>query len=162
MKQQIVDKDDNLIAVKERDQIDYKTDIYRVAALWLTNSNGEVLIAQRKLSKDKDPGLWGPAAAGTVEEGETYESNIYKEAQEEIGLEGIKFEKGPRLFIHRPRTFFCQWYTAACDWPANKFIPQETEVEKVEWIHGERLARDIRQHPQKYVSQMPIIAEKFL
>ncbi len=30
--------------------------------------------------------MWGSAVAGTVEKGEDYESNIYKETEEEIGL----------------------------------------------------------------------------
>ena len=30
---------------------------------------------------DKLPGKWGPAVAGTVEEGESYEENIIKEAE---------------------------------------------------------------------------------
>ena len=34
------------------------------------------------------PEVWGPAVSGTNEEGETYDSNIIKEAQEEIGLTG--------------------------------------------------------------------------
>ena len=48
-----------------------------------------VLIVERQTAFDKkyDPGKWGPSAAGTVEEGETYQSNIIKELQEEIGLE---------------------------------------------------------------------------
>jgi len=37
MKIQIVDDKDQLIGVKERNEVDYKTDIYRVSALWLTN-----------------------------------------------------------------------------------------------------------------------------
>jgi len=92
---QVVDENDQLIGYKERSKIDFKKDIYRIGALWLTDGTGQILIAQRKLTKDKDPGKWGPAAAGTVEKSETYESNAYKEAQEEIGLVGVKFELGP-------------------------------------------------------------------
>ena len=77
----IVNEEDEIIGHKDRTSLDHETDIYRVAALWLTNSTGEVLIAQRALSKESSPGKWGPAAAGTVEEGETYESNIVKEVE---------------------------------------------------------------------------------
>lgn len=75
---QVVNDSDEVIGHKFRNDIDFVKDIYRVAALWLTNSQGQVLIAQRLLTKDKDPGKWGPAAAGTLEKDETYESNIYK------------------------------------------------------------------------------------
>jgi len=94
---QIVDDQDNLIGAKPRNEIDFKNDYYRISGLWLTNSKGQILIAQRLLTKDKDPGKWGPAAAGTLEVGETYESNAYKEADEEIGLTGVKFTQGPKM-----------------------------------------------------------------
>ena len=68
---QIVDLNDEIIGHKPRNEIDFKKDYYRIGCLWLTNSKGEVLIAQRLLAKDKDPGKWGPAAAGTLEMGET-------------------------------------------------------------------------------------------
>lgn len=80
MKIQIVDENDKFVSNKERSEVDYKSDIYRVSALWLTNSKGQTLLAKRAMVKDKDPGKWGPAVAGTIDEGETYDENIYKEA----------------------------------------------------------------------------------
>jgi isopentenyldiphosphate isomerase len=161
MKIQIVDQNDKLISIKDRDEVDYSKDIYRVAALWLTNLDGEVLIARRKLTKDKDPGLWGPAVAGTIEEGETYESNIYKEADEEIGLTEHEFKVGPKLFIQHPRTFFSQWFFGVCDWPEDKFKTQDDEVEKVEWVNAKQLKQDVQDNPAKYVSQMPLVTVEF-
>ena len=114
---QIVDEQDNLIGAKPRNEIDFKNGYYRISGLWLTSSNGQILIAQRLLTKDKDPGKWGPAAAGTLEVGETYESNAYKEAEEEIGLTGVTFTQGPKMKFTTPRHSFCQWYTAVCDKP---------------------------------------------
>ena len=89
----IVDENDNIIAQKERANIKPE-DIYRVAALWVTNSKGDILLAQRALSKKHDPGKWGPAVAGTVEERETYRANIIKETSEEIGLHDISPTEG--------------------------------------------------------------------
>jgi len=163
---QVVDKNDNIIGIKDRSEIDFNKDIYRVSALWLTNSKGEVLIAQRKLTKDRDPGLWGPAVAGTIEKGETYESNIYKEAEEEIGLTGVKFKTGPKLFVSpkdapTPRSFFGQWFFGECDLAADKFILQEEEVEAVKWIKPKDLKQDIQQHPEIYTPTMAIVVEQF-
>ncbi len=81
----IVNEQDEIIGYKDRKDRNL-VDITRVSALWITNEDGEILLAQRGLNKTHSPGLWGPAVAGTVEEGETYESNIIKEAEEEIGL----------------------------------------------------------------------------
>ncbi len=159
----IVDSDDNVIGSKPRDQIDYSKDIYRSAALWLTNSKNQVLIAQRKLTKKKDPGMWGPAVAGTVEHNETYESNIYKEAEEEIGLAGETFDLGPKQFEDKERKHFIQWFTCNLDKEIDTFQIQEDEVEKIVWIDKEALIIDVRQNPQKYVPAMPealILLEK--
>ena len=56
---QIVDDQDNIIGAKPRNEIDFINDYFRSSGLWLTNSKNQVLIAQRVLSKDKDPGKWG-------------------------------------------------------------------------------------------------------
>lgn len=150
----IVDEFDTPIGSKYRDEVDYSKDIYRAAGVWIVNSKNEVLIAQRKLTKDKDPGMWGPAAAGTVEEGETYESNAYKEAEEELGLTGVAFELGPKQYSEHPRRYFGQWFICRIDKPVEDFVLQEEEVERVAWIDRATLERDVREYPEKYVPSL--------
>lgn len=148
----IVDELNNIIGVKYRDEINYEVDRYQCTGLWVTNSNGEVLIAQRKLTKEKDPGKWSCAVAGTVAEGETFESNIYKEAEEEIGLKGHVFKFGPLQKNELPRKNFAQWFMAEIDLPVEAFSLQEDEVEQITWIKPEKLIEDVKNNPEKYVS----------
>lgn len=100
MKIPIVNEQDEIIGYKDRDLRDPK-EITRVSGLWVTDTAEKILLAQRSWKKKSDPGRWGPAVAGTVEEGETYESNIIKEAREEIGLTNIVPIAGPK---HRRST----------------------------------------------------------
>ncbi|OGL30934.1 hypothetical protein A3F37_00640 [Candidatus Saccharibacteria bacterium RIFCSPHIGHO2_12_FULL_41_12] len=158
---QIVDDVDELIGHKKRDEIDYTKDTYRSSALWIINSRGEVLIAQRKTTRDKDPGKWGPSAAGTVEEGETYDTNVYKEAKEEIGLSGYTFKKLKKEKIDKPRSQFVQWYGAVVDEPIEYFTAQLDEVEQLSWVKEEELLDDVSKNPDKYVFLM-ISALNFL
>lgn len=158
----IVDENDQQIGVKERSKMDYSVDIYRSTSLWLTNSNGEVLIAKRSLDKDKDPGVWGPAAAGTVDEGETYDSNVYKEAEEEIGLTGVQFEKASKAFYEGNRRQYCQWFTASIDWPLDKFKLQVEEVAELAWVDSQVLKEDVTNNPKNYIPMMPRIVEAFV
>lgn len=158
---QVVNEKDEIIGHKLRHDIDFKKDIYRISALWLTNSKGEILVAQRLLTKDKDPGKWGPAAAGTLEEGETYEANVYKEAEEELGLRGINFTIGPKMKFDLPRRAYCQWYSGHCDWPVRQFVPQPEEVEKVLWVRVDELRDDVSTNPDKYVPSMPTVLDFF-
>ena len=96
----IVNEIDEVIEYKKRDEL-APLDIYRVSALWITNSHGEILLAKRHHTKDHHPGKWDPAVSGTVEKkrGGTYDENIIKETEEEIGIKGVKFEVGPKTKI---------------------------------------------------------------
>jgi len=148
----IVDKDDNVISYKERGTLIDSKDIYRVSSLWVTNSKGEILLAQRKFNKKNDPGKWGPAVSGTIEEGESCEDNIYKEAEEDLGIKGIKFEIGPKYStLERPGTKhfrFTQWFLAKIDKEANDFDIQKEEVEQVRWISKEEILKIYKEDPE--------------
>lgn len=157
----IVDDEDNIVGYKDRDKIDWKKDIYRVSALWLTNSKGEILLAQRSKNKTKDPGTWGPAAAGTVEKGESYEENIIKEMEEEIGLASASLKLGPKVRISSPRNYFTQWYIAKADKEANEFKVQKEEVEQVKWFSVDFLVKDVKENPSRYIPSMPKILKVF-
>lgn len=160
MKIQIVNQKDEFIGVKERSEIDYSIDIYRVSALWLTNSSGQALLAKRAATKDKDPGKWGPAVAGTIEEGETYDSNIYKEAGEEIGLTGVEFTKTKKLYTDHPRKAFTQWYSGTVDREVSDFTRQVEEVDELAWVDVAKMKQDLQSDPDKYIPAMPFIVSE--
>lgn len=82
----IVDSQDKMIGQKPRSEIK-KEDIYRVSSLWVFNKNKDLLVAQRPMWKSHGPGRWTESVVGTVAAGETYESNLVKEASEEIGIQ---------------------------------------------------------------------------
>lgn len=159
---QIVNENDEIIGSKPRGEVDPQKDIYRVSGLWITNSKGEVLLAQRKFTKVHDPGKWGPAVAGTLEGGDTYESNIYKEAEEEIGLTGVKFKLGPKSRRYEPWNHFGQWFLVNIDRNIENFKIQEEEVEKIEWVPREKLMEDLKNNPERYIPSMPKIIEELI
>ncbi len=158
---QIVDENDQLVGHKDRSEIDHKNDIYRATALWVSNSQGEVLIAQRKLTKENDPGKWGPAVSGTVDESETYKDNVYKEAEEEIGLVDEAFKEGPKIRVTNSTNFFCQCFSAKLDKEIEEFRLQKEEVEQVKWLSIDELERDVSDKANKYVPTMPQILKAF-
>lgn len=158
----IVDENDNIIAYKDRDGLKTE-DIWRVSALWLTNSKGEILMARRGLDKIHNPGKWGPAAAGTVEEGETYDFNIIKETEEELGLKNLEFKKGSKTKNSTGKyNYFCQWYLAEIDKPANEFKIQESEVAEVRWFSKEELRRKLQESPSEFIYSVNQWIELFL
>lgn len=150
----IVDERDNVIGSKDRESL-VLSDIYRVSGLWLTNSKGEALLARRALTKSHNPGKWGPAVAGTVEEGEGYEENIIKEAYEELGIKDLKpdfwFKNTPRTEGYR---FFSTWFRAMADTPAESFILQKDEVMEVKWCTVEELKRLATENPEDLIPSL--------
>lgn len=153
----IVDEEDNIIGHKKRSE-KRKEDISRASSLWIENSKGEILLAQRSYTRKFSPGKWGPAAAGTIEEGETYDSNIIKEAKEEIGLTGIQAKKADKVrIIDGKSNFFGQRYEAQVDWPIEQFKMQKEEVEAIKWFTKEELQKLVKEKPEDFLS---IVHEK--
>jgi len=156
----IVNEQDEIIKyinVNERQ----KGDISRVAGLWITNEKGEILLTQRSFKKIRDPGKWGPAVAGTVEEGETYEENIIKEAQEEIGLTNItpKIEcKNRRSTSHE---YFGQWFSVVVD-SNYPFVKQDVEVEQIRWFAKDEILKLYKENPDLFIPTFGFSVEYFL
>lgn len=147
----IVDESDEVIGVKERELLD-SGDITRVTGLWVFNSKGQVLLQKRVPTKKIDPNCWTPAVAGTVEEGESYDSNIVKEAEEEIGLKGIEFEKGPKKINTRRNgsRFFSQSYRVVIDREISDFKIEPKEVSALKWFSLGELKRELESNPQNF------------
>jgi isopentenyl-diphosphate delta-isomerase len=157
----VVNEQDESIGYKDRYAI-VKGDIYRVSALWLKNSRGDSLLARRALKKVYDPGKWGPAVAGTVEKDESYEINIHKEIEEEIGLKDVKPQLGPKVRMSSiGRDYFVQWYTLELDKPAEEFIIDKEEVDQVKWFSPAELERAMDQDPEGFLKNMKRYTEIF-
>ena len=150
MKIPIVNEQDEIIGYKERSDRN-KEDIIRVRAVWVTDENGNILLQQRKLTKKENPGKWGQAVGGTVEEGETYESNAYKEMEEEIGVANVPLTLYKK--IYRESNLgkrFLQLYTAQIP-RSTKLIPQEDEVEALRWVTKKELQKSFAENPEMYL-----------
>lgn len=158
----VVNERDDVLGYKDSKDRDPR-DIIRVSGLWLRNSKGEILIAQRALDKTHDAGKWGPAAAGTVEEGETYLSNTIKEAREELGvaLNEKQLVPGAHLFRETSHRYFAQHYIAKIDMPLEDFKIQKKEVENLRWIGVEELASWIAEKPQDFIASFPDSFRKY-
>jgi len=155
----IVNLNDEIIAHKDRSEIDYTHDIFRTASLWITNSDGDVLLAQRKFDKKVDPGKWAEAVGGTVENNDSYFETIVREADEELGLKDVEIKTGPKQFITTPCQYFVQWCTACIDKHISEFKIQKEEVEQIAWVPLNQLNDELKTNPDKYIEALPKIVE---
>jgi isopentenyl-diphosphate delta-isomerase len=159
----ILDEQDNIIGYKDYEAGLELNDVNRVSTLWITNSKDEVLLARRAYNKSHDPGKWGTAVAGTVEKDETFESNIIKEASEELGLTGIKFEVGSKLYrVTNKYNYFVQRYFLKIDKPINEFKIQKDEVAEVKWFSKEDLKRELTENPNEFLDSIKNFLANFI
>lgn len=158
----VVDENDNIIWYKAKDDIDPIHEYYRVSALRVTNSQWEILIAQRAFTKSHNPGQRWPAVAGTIEKWESYEDNIIKEAEEELWITNISFTIWPKYKIEEKRHYFWQRFFAKIDKDISQFTIQEEEVAAIKRISAKELEKDIGEHPEKYVNNMKKYLKEFI
>ncbi|XKT74524.1 MAG: NUDIX domain-containing protein [Patescibacteria group bacterium UBA2163] len=133
-------------------------DLFCAVALWATNAQGDVLIAQRSLQENRDPGCWGPAVHGIVEENESFLDTILRETQEEIGvtLDPAKLTTGERLAMHGTENeYFLQWYHYQLAEYENNFTLNEEETQKVEWLPKEEVIKRFEANPAEFVFSTP-------
>lgn len=128
----------------------------------LTILKGEFLLAKRAFIKNNDPGKWGPAVAGTVEDGENYKENIIKEAEEELGLKNIKFEKGSKLRVTGKHNYFTQWYVLTINKSIKDFNIQEDEVAEIKWFSREEFDKLVKEDSSVFIERMGGYVERFL
>ncbi len=156
----IVDENDEIIEYKEREERT-ATDTCRITSVFVFNSSGEFLIAQRQFTKTIDPGKWGPFVAGTVEEGETYDSNAVKELGEELGITGIVPVFFKKFFY---KTENAQWFNSVyivhIDKPAEDFMIQKEEVVQVRWISLDELVQWHRKSPDDFVPSFQNVIDR--
>ena len=152
MKIPIVDEYDNIIYYIERSERKPE-EICRTSDLWITDPDGKILLAKRSPNKKDYPGLWGPTVSGVVEEGETYESGIIREIEEEIGLKNIKLTSGNKI---KYPNCFSQQFSFILPSGFNDFKIQEEEVAEIKWFTVEELKNKLRMNPEDFLSAVSI------
>lgn len=153
----IVDENDTIIGEKWRDETT-PSDRIRIVGIWVENSSEQVLIAQRALAMEHEPGLWGPAAAGGVSTDEPYEVAAKRELSEEIGLNvdtesfvSMKLIGKTPYGTAKTGLRMLATFVVKIDWTIERFTIDPIEVEQVRWIDKSKLLTDIKLHPDTYV-----------
>ncbi len=151
----IVNEQDEIIGYKERGTCS-EGDINRASGLWIENSKGEVLIIKRSDKVTFAPTTYS-VLTGTVDEGETYESNVVKEAAEELGviiseqdlLRAEKILYSNKDNPHKNR-YFVQWYKIVKDIDVDTLTLDPAEVAGVKWFPKEELKNLYNEHPEQF------------
>jgi len=152
MEEQIieVDKYDNKIGLKPRDDFYKSNFIHRAVHLILFNSKNEILLQQRSSAKKVYPNLFTYSVDATVAN-ESYEDCIQREMKEELGISiNVK-----RVFTYPLfDTIDKAWHCVFVGKTDNKITPEEREIQKVKWIGIDELKKDILKSPNLYTPQL--------
>lgn len=159
----IVNEQDEVIGYKDQNDL-VAGDIFRVAGLWIYDSDGNILLARRAENKKRHPGLWAVGVAGTVEEGETYESNIVKEMEEELSITGYiptPVKKDFRTSGYEGLSRFSYHYKVILphDYPFKK---KDDEVAEIRWFTPEELDALVQEKPEIFVPNFRAFYKDFL
>jgi isopentenyl-diphosphate delta-isomerase len=153
----VANNQDEIVGYKTKDEL-VAGDILRASGLWIVNGKGEVLLVQRAHTKKHGALKWAISVAGTVEEGETYASNIVKEAEEEIGItiQESDLIVGQHEFAKGEHFFFYQEYFLRRDLEISDLVIQKHEVENVQWISVPELTQWFSEKPDDFLSSFHV------
>ncbi len=85
----IVDEQNNVVGAAARRDMRAQRLPHRSTYILVFNSQGELYVQKRTMTKDVFPGYYDPAAGGVVLAGESYEEGAYRELEEEMGIRGV-------------------------------------------------------------------------
>ena len=151
----IVNENDAIIEYRKRRDVG-RYDLHRIVAVWITDAQGNVLIAQRAHTMSNQPGLWGPVAAGTVAMGEEYHDTAARELAEEVGITGIRLvQVGKfRTDCDFGECRMCAVFAGQYNDNIESLTLQREEVAAVRWVNLPQLRQELTQHPEDFVINM--------
>jgi len=142
-----VDEDNSVIGKKPKKDFLKSDLIHRSSHLIVLNSRGEILIQKRSNNVELYPGTYDFAVGGTLAVGETHDTNLRKEMEEELGVT-LPFKEIFRYYCFDDADkAFKVVYSATYDGPFNL---QKEEVEDVKWVNPEYLMKNMEEDPESY------------
>ena len=85
----IVDENNCVVGSVPRREMRAKALPHRATYVLVFNSQGQLYVQKRTLTKDVFPGYYDPAAGGVVLGGEDYPQGALREVEEEMGVRGV-------------------------------------------------------------------------
>jgi isopentenyl-diphosphate delta-isomerase len=159
----LVDVNDNQIGLMPKLEAHEKGVLHRAFSVFIFNSNGELMLQRRALTKYHSPGLWSNTCCSHQREGE---SNIYsakRRLTEEMGfatelsektsfIYKAKFDNG--LIEHEFDHIIVGNYNQSP-------IINSSEVDSWKWMSMQEIKNNIKDQPYNYTVWFKIIFEKY-
>ena len=141
----IVDEDNNVVGAAPRREMRAKRLPHRSTYILVFNSQGELYVQKRTMTKDVFPGYYDIAAGGVVQAGEGYEESASRELAEELGIHDVPLRSLFTFYYADERTRV--WggvFTCVYD---GAMVLQPEEVESGEFLPPDEALRRAQTAP---------------
>lgn len=150
----IVNERDEVIGSRSRGEVHRSGLLHRAVHVLVFNSQGEVFLQKRSMTKDRQPGVWDSSSSGHVDAGETYDTAASRELAEEIGLAALP-EKIFKLNASAETDQEFVWvYRCQADGP---FQLDPEEIDAGDWFTPQKVDGWIAERPQDFASAFVLI-----
>ncbi|AKB80913.1 MutT protein [Methanosarcina barkeri 3] len=149
-----VDKNDNYLRLREREEFYSGMHIHRAAQLILLNPENKMLIQKRSPQKRWFPSRYTYSVSGTVAN-ESYEACMEREMLEEIGI-SVPFRKLFKIscIVENKGAFHTVFSGLCSEKTASLIRPDPEEAVSVEWIELDELHKAVKIEPEKYTPSL--------
>lgn len=134
----VVDEHDRVTGTAPRGEV-YRLGLtHRCVFILVRDPQRRIFVHRRTETKLFAPGAYDMFVGGVVGAGEAYDDAAVREAEEELGVDGVRPSPLFRfLFEQGTLSWWCRVYEAEWDGPVS---PQVEEVGWYGWLTGEELA----------------------
>ena len=155
----IVDHNDLVVGQATRQEVHKNSWLHRSVHILVFNTQNDLFLQKRALTKDENPGYWDSSAAGHVSSGEDYLTSAHRELKEELGISGslkpfLKFRASQETFWEH-----MQSYTCITD-ETIRINPQE--ISEGRFWNLEELKTEIQENPHMFTSSFHCIFHNYL
>ena len=159
----LVDDQDRQIGTMEKIEAHAKAMLHRAFSIFIMNSEGELLLHQRALTKYHSPGLWTNTCCSHQREGETSLVAGNRRLFEEMGMQTHLTE----LFSFIYKAVFDNGLTeyefdhVMIGYSNDDPVINLDEVADYKWISLQTVSNDLKNNPEDYTVWFAIIFERF-
>ena len=149
-----VDKEDNFLGLREREEFYSGNFIHRAAQFILLNSENKMLIQKRAPGKKWYPDRYTYSVSGTVRD-ESYEACLEREMLEEIGI-SVPFRKLFKIpcILENGGAFHTVFLGRCSEETVSLIVPDPEEMVSIEWVELDKLHRAVETQPEKYTPSL--------
>jgi len=108
----VVDQNDLVIGQATRREVHKNSWLHRSVHILVFNTQKDIFLQKRVLTKDENPGYWDSSVSGHVRSGEDYLTSAHRELEEELGISGslkpfLKFPACRETFWEHMQSYLC-------------------------------------------------------